>query len=57
MTNPLDHLFLVHNERYVQKAKPKTKWKKLKNITPTKEESEKSLAYLDKKIKQLEEIL
>ena len=37
-----------------QSFKPK---KQLKNVTPTKEEAEKSLAYLDKTIKKLEEIL
>ncbi len=58
MTNP--NLFYYTFHKAWQKTNTKTKfekldkWKKLKNVTPTKEESEKSLAYLDKKIKQLE---
>ena len=47
------------DKNYEQKAcerKPKVKELQLKNVTPTKEEAEKSLAYLDKTIKKLEEI-
>ena len=51
--------FIDCNKGYQQKAKegkPKVKELQLKNVTPTKEEAEKSLAYLDKTIKKLEEI-
>ena len=45
------------NNEYTRHGTAKPKWKKLKNITPTKEEAEKSLEYLDKEIKKIEEIL